>query len=401
LATIFLLLVAGERIANVVFLKGLQSSVTCLLPTFVFYWCCAVASPALLGRYPHFSYEYMYPLFIGLAGLLLSSKECDLSVVAARNATLLFVLLGLVLIPIKPSLVLESNYSQGLIPGLPRLAGLSPHAVQLGLVVQTALLCLWVVPLKWVWLNRSAWAMGMVVLFLDQSKTAWFSFALCAVVMHLVRNGPAVRKWVFDPARPAHGILIVMGFMAVALLAGYTLVFGHATSKVLSFLDTNEGATLLTLNGREQIWDVAFQAWQQNPLFGYGPTFLSFEHRLSLGMLNATHAHNQFFDDLARAGLVGAVALVVYTLVLLVQSVRYAAASDGLSIGLFLVIAIRGISEVPLTMYGYGAEFAAQLLLLLVLLGASKQALVKVNVKVKPPVGFDLQHTTTPTGARA
>jgi O-antigen ligase len=355
-----------------------------------------VASPALLGRYPHFSYDYLYPLLIGIAGLLISKKDCELSVVAARNAALYFILLSLVLIPIRPTLVLESNYSQGFIPGLPRLAGLATHALQLGLIVQVALLCLWVVPLKRAWLNRSAWAMGLVVLFLAQSKTAWVSFTLCAVVMHLVRNGPAVHKWVFNPARPAHGIVIVMGFMALTFLAGYTLVFGHVASKVFSFLNTNEGATLLTLNGRERIWDVAFQAWQQNPIFGYGPTFLSFDHRVSLGMLNATHAHNQFFDDLARAGLVGAVALVVYTLVLLVQSVRYAAASDGLSIGLFLVIAIRGISEVPLTMYGYGAEFAAQLLLLLVLLGASKQVLVKV----KPPIGFDLQHTTTPIGAR-
>lgn len=388
LSTIFLLLVAFERIASYVFRKDRRSSVTWLLPIFFLYWCCVVASPALLGRYPYFSYEYMYPLFIGIAGLLLSSKECDLSVVATRNATLLFVLLGLVLIPIKPSLVLETNYSQGLIPGLPRLAGLSPHSLQLGLIVQIALLCLWVEPLKQVWLNRSAWVMGLVVLFLDQSKTAWVAFAFCVIVMHLVRNGPAVRRWMFNPERPAQGISVVIGFMATVLLVAYAIVFGQVANRVLNFLNTSEGASLLTLSGREQIWAVALEAWQQNPLFGYGPTFLSFEHRASLGILNATNAHSQFFDDLARAGLVGAIALIVYTLVLLVHSLRFATATGGLSMGLFLVIAIRGISEVPLSLYGYGAEFAAQLLLLLVLLGASKRALVKPQ----PPLGSALQH---------
>jgi hypothetical protein len=113
-------------------------------------------------------------------------------------------------------------------------------------------------------------------------------------------------------------------------------------------------------------------------------------------MLNATNAHNQFVDDIARAGLVGAIALAVYALVLFVQSVRFATATGGLSIGLFLVIAIRGISEVPLSMYGYGAEFAAQLLLLLVLLGASRSA----YVKVKPSTDSALQQLK-PTGVNA
>jgi hypothetical protein len=47
-------------------------------------------------------------------------------------------------------------------------------------------------------------------------------------------------------------------------------------------------------------------------------------------------------------------------------------------------------------MYGYGAEFAAQLLLLLVLLGASRSA----YVKVKPPTDSALQQLK-PAGANA
>lgn len=368
--SLFLILASAERIAHAILVRKKASAVTVLLPAFILYWVCAVASPGLLGRYPQFSYEYIYPLLIGWAALLFSEKECELSIVAARNATFLFLLGSVLMVPIKMSLVLETNYSQGFIPGLPRLAGLSPHALQLGLVAQIGLLCLWVCPLKSKWLNRASWALGLLVLFLAQSKTAWISFALCAVVMTMVRSGVSVKKMVFNPMRPTIGVVIVLAGMASTLLVAYVLVFGHLGDKVFSFLDTKEGATLLTLNGRDQIWAVAFQEWHNNPIFGYGPNLFSLAHRTSVGLLNATHSHNQFVDDLARAGLVGAVALVCYTSVLAVYAFRYARVTGGLSLCLFLVLAIRGISEVPFTLYGYASEFAAQLLMLIVLLGA-------------------------------
>lgn len=373
--TLLLLLLSSERIASTVFRRKRAGAFTWLLPLFVMYWCCAVASPALFGRYPQFSYEYLYPLFIGVAGLLVSGKECAQFVIATRNATLLFLAAGVFLIPVKMGLVLETNYSQGFIPGLPRMAGLSPHALQLGLVVQVSLLTLWLEPLKSKWWNRMAWLMCLLVLFLAQSKTAWISFAVCASVMQMVQSGPEVRKWVFNPERPFQGVVSILGLVLFAMLLAYGALFSQVGDKVLGFFDTKEGATLLTLNGREQIWEVAFQEWERNPVFGYGPSFLNLAHRTSIGMLNATHAHNQFVDDLARAGLVGASALVIYAVALLCLSIRFAIRSQGLSIALYMVLFFRGVSEIPLSLYGYSSEFAAHLLLLMVLVMASRNNL--------------------------
>jgi O-antigen ligase len=88
----------------------------------------------------------------------------------------------------------------------------------------------------------------------------------------------------------------------------------------------------------------------------------------------ATHAHNQFMDTLSRAGTVGAVALVLHALVLLVLSIRYARASHGISLALFVLLAMRCVSEVPLLMFGYGVELLTHVLLLMTLAAASSEA---------------------------
>jgi O-antigen ligase len=101
-------------------------------------------------------------------------------------------------------------------------------------------------------------------------------------------------------------------------------------------------------------------------------------------MPNATHAHNQFMDTLSRSGAVGAAALVLYALVLLVLSVRYARASGGLSLALFVALALRSISEVPLLLFGYGPELTTHVLLLMTLAAAAHEA----HARQKQPVSF-------------
>jgi hypothetical protein len=84
-------------------------------------------------------------------------------------------------------------------------------------------------------------------------------------------------------------------------------------------------------------------------------------------------------DDAARAGSVGATMLVVYATVLLVMSVRYARATGGLSLALFLSLALRAVSEVPLTLLGYGSELFVHGLLLVLLAAAAGERPARVR----------------------
>ena len=88
-------------------------------------------------------------------------------------------------------------------------------------------------------------------------------------------------------------------------------------------------------------------------------------------MPNATNAHNQFMDALARSGVMGAAVLIAYGLVLFALSLKYARRTGGLSAALFIALALRSVSEVPLLLFGYGNEFFAHLLLIVTLAAAA------------------------------
>jgi O-antigen ligase len=256
---------------------------------------------------------------------------------------------------------------------VPRLAGLAPHAVSLGMLAQLGLLCLLARPLRRVGLNRLAWAMGLLALFLAQSKTAWISFALCSACILVVRQGARFMRRVGDPVRPEFGIVTLLAFMAAVVGIAALLMFGEIDARLSSFFDSAQGAQLASMTGRDQIWAIAHDEWQRNPLFGYGPTLWDASFREAIGMPNATHAHNQFMDTLSRSGAVGAAALVLYALVLLVLSIRYARASGGLSLALFVALALRAVSEVPLLLFGYGPELITHVLLLMTLAAAVRE----------------------------
>jgi hypothetical protein len=78
-------------------------------------------------------------------------------------------------------------------------------------------------------------------------------------------------------------------------------------------------------------------------------------------------------DTLSRAGTVGVAGLTLYSLLLLALSMRWARATQGLSLALFLALMLRAISEVPLLMFGYSTEMFIHVLLLLVLAAASQE----------------------------
>ena len=372
--SLLILAVCAERIVTHWLLRKTSQSSTLMLLAFVVFWLTTVASPALFGANPKLSHDYAYALVIGLAASTASALERDQSLRAVRDAVLVFMSLGFLMIPFKASLVMDLSYAQGWLPGLPRLAGLAPHAVSLGLLAQLGLLCLLARPCERRWLNRLAWTVGLLTLFMAQSKTAWLAFVLCTGTMLWVQHGSAMWRRMVNPMQPGPGQLALAGLMlGVVALAG-VLMFGDVGVQLDRFINTPEGAQLTSLTGRDRIWAIAWEEWARHPVFGHGPGIWDEHFRASIGMSNATHAHNQFMDTLSRAGTVGAIGLGLYAVVLLWQSLRFARATQGLSLGLFLALLLRAISEVPLLMFGYSPDLIIHVLLLMVLASANRQA---------------------------
>jgi O-antigen ligase len=378
LVSLLILTVSGERIiTRWLRRKSLPPPPGILLAAFALLWMGTVALPSLFSAHPLVSHDYAYPLVIGIAAVLATSIERDRAIQAVRDSMLVFIVAGLVFIPLQPTLVLDNVYGQGLIPGLPRFAGLSAHAVGMGLMSQLTLLCLQASPYQHVWFNRLAWIIGLSSLFLAQSKTAWITFVVCTICIMAFRSGPTFWRRISDPKNPAMGVVALLGMIAILITLGGVLALSDLGGQIEDFLATSQGAQIVSLTGRDKIWAIAYEEWQRNPVFGYGPTLWNNEFRASIGMPNATHAHNQFMDTLSRAGTVGAVSMVAYSVVLLGLSMRYAAQSGGLSLALFLAIAMRSVSEVPLSLFGYSIDLITQVLLLAVLAGCAVEVAIQ------------------------
>jgi O-antigen ligase len=389
--SLLLLLVAGERLLSHAVLRRHVPS-PLLAWTFITYWLASVAAPAFFGTHPQLSHEYLYSLAIGMAGLLATAPERDKVVGWARNALLLFLLAGGVLAVLNPGMVLDASYRQGLMPGVPRFGGLATHPVALGMFAQTFLVLLWVRPFSSRWLTRFAWVLGLAALFFAQSKTSWIAFLLCSLALVAVRHGASIWRRMGDPREGAFGIVVCLGAIAFVGATVAAILLGVVESRAMSFLDTAEGAQLMTMTGRDQIWAIAMEEWRANQLFGYGPGLWDDAFRASINMPNATNAHNQFLDTLARSGSIGAAALVLYAAVLLVLSVRYAGATGGLSLALFIALALRSISEVPMLLFGYGTELFTHLLLLITIASAASTR-TRVLPATARPAGSTTNYT--------
>ena len=340
-----------------------------LLIGYLLMWLTSVPLPALLGAEPRITHDYLYAALIGGALLLSSQDDALRTVRIARDALVVFLLLGLVLIPVAMPLMIETNYSQGLIPGLPRLAGLSPHAVSLALLTLVAMICLVASPYQHRAANLAAWGLFGLVLFLAQSKTIWMATVLCLGTMMIARTRPTLIRWATDPSSRSTIALAIGVLMAIALLSALATTAGGLAGSVVDFLSSSRGQEAMTMTGRDVIWKVALDEWANYPIFGYGPGLFGPEHREYIDLPYATHGHNQFVDSLGRTGLLGTLMLTAYLLVLTVESLRLAQRSGGVTVALWLLLMMRSISEVPFDLYSYGPEAVPHFLLLAVIAG--------------------------------
>jgi O-antigen ligase len=319
-----------------------------LFALFIAYFASCYVVSGIFGSEPSFSHKNFYALFVFSAAYVTRNQSVDHLLRRSRDALNIFILVGLVVGATLPDIAIQKGYS-GIIPGINfRFWGVASHANNLGPIAVVFLLLLAWQPYRWRSLNLLSIATALISLVLSQSKTAWIAGLAALVVLvgyHLISSLQGAKNdkqitltqftWIYGPFILALGLLAAVG-------VGVELGFGD---KILSRLSNQ--SSLLT--GRDVIWSITLNEWQENPLFGYGPKLWGDEFAEQQGYLGvASNAHNQFVDVLGSSGILGVLCFSAYLFLLLKYAWSLAGSTRGIALALTVFVLARCITEVPL-----------------------------------------------------
>lgn len=339
-----------------------------LLIAFLSFFVTNVVLNSAFGTKPTFIHNLFYPLIIVLAAYTSRQQSPALALDAAKWALLAFMLASVAAAALWPAGAVQQAYA-GVLPGVSiRLWGLGSNANSIGPLAFLLLVLALHNPFSHKALQAMTLILALGVIVLSQSKTAWVAgLVACALLVYFktqaTRAGQARSdRFALAPAALAGLAVLLTGAL---LVASFFVDIGNIAERLGA---TKQGASLLTLTGRDVLWSIAIDEWYRNPLFGYGPSLWDAEYRQSIGIGFAFSAHNQLLQSLAGAGSLGALGLMFYLIVLTIYAVKAAVATQGLSVALLSLVLVRCLTEAPLaTNTIFNGDFFTHLLLFVVL----------------------------------
>lgn len=235
------------------------------------------------------------------------------------------------------------TYADGAIPGFTlRLYGVTPHANMLGPMMVSYLVLGWATPARSMWARLTGGVVA-AALVASQSKTAW----ALLVILYGLRVAALLCSQPLT-VRVAWISLLTAG----AILAASILVLATDIERRFEHLwGVLRHGRFATLTGRMPLWLYTLGVWLKNPWFGYGPHLWDRDMRLAyLPILGwaPPHAHNQLIQTLGEAGILGAIALVAYGVMLLQSARSVGALTQWAAPALAAGLVLRGVTEVPL-----------------------------------------------------
>lgn len=250
-------------------------------------------------------------------------------------------LLGAALLP---GMTVERGYKSW-IPGFSfRLYGFSEHANSLGMIAALAVI-FQLSPFvrtkpNWVFL-----AIAVTALLFTQSKTAW---VIAAVGAFLVRSEDIRSKTLNNHAGQLSFFLVLIGCVVAALAATGLMVVSNngMLDRLLNFEEA------VTFTGRTSIWQVSWDEFVNNPLFGYGPAIWDLTYRYEKNIMAAGQAHNQFFQTAGQAGLLGLLSLFWYLYLMGRNCTSDWRRTSGLASVALVSLLIRCFTESPMRLGG-------------------------------------------------
>lgn len=302
---------------------------------------------SIAGTQPAFVHWMFYPVLIIGAAYYSRSLETDFLVKHAKLILITLIYCSLIAALLFPKFAFETGY-KGLIPGLSiRLFGLTGHPNTLGPVALLFLVLEYFRPSHGL-LRHVHRAAAICVFVMAQSKTAYVTFFIVMCILWLYRVSTIVTQ--------KKRVNFRLGFLAAAFIGVATIGIGFLVLSMFnvkiygnpfSYLDAQELKYLTTLTGRTMIWDITLKEWEQNPLFGYGPTIWYPDYRAKYGLFVVGQAHNQFIQSLGEAGAFGLIGFLIYLFFLLKFAFATAAYSRGVSLALLAIPLLRTWTETP------------------------------------------------------
>ncbi len=339
-----------------------------LLVSFLVFYVCNELLNSAFGTYPAFSHNTLYvPLVFGAVYLGRNEPIEDFAR-WAKIALLGLMLLSLVAAVALPSVALEPNYKSW-IPGLKvRLWGVGSNPNSIGPLAVLLILLELLYPASTRTRRTLIIVSALAVLLLAQSKTAILAGLLVAPIVVWYRLG----------RHPAGGVRIgfVLGALLVLAAATLALMLGNFDKMWGRLASGQVESDISSLSGRVQIWSAAVNAWQDNPLFGYGPGAWGPLHRATIGMPFAFSAHNQFLQSLSVAGSLGLFSFLLFLGTLGFSAWRAAGITKGVSLAVFAMVFMRCLTETP---FSTGTLFNGDTVTLLILF---RLALLRPSVLV-------------------
>lgn len=315
-----------------------------LWATVMIYYVLSVLVSGVMGQFRDFDIKVFYAPIVFTAVALLATSDFQKTLRALRWILLVPLLGSLVAMWVSPHLVLETGYNS-LIPGFNnRLAGLTEHANSLGLI---AVVALFLELSQFVCKKPNAFFLliGIANLVLAQSKTAWI---LAIIGFALLRLNEFWRDYTQNRRQ----------VVTLAIFSGVFFMISIAVLLIYLRLDSLQGflsadrTGLMTFTGRTKIWELTWNEFLNNPISGYGPSIWDMSYRLQYGMIYVGQAHNQYVQILGQAGLLGALSLVFYILLLIRKGYQGWGETYGISFLMVTVLLVRGFSESPMRMIG-------------------------------------------------
>lgn len=308
-----------------------------VVPTFI---------SSVFGTNPVFNHFIFFaPMFFALAYLAQPTSDWLWYIKQFKRVLLFYIALSALMGVIVPTWTTGTALT--LIPGFTfRLHGIFSHSNSLGMAALIYLVLDMADPARRSIYRRAAWLLSFAVLVATQSKTAWVGAVLAYGILFVYK------LHAYQSARTNHsaGPAIVGGLLVFTGFIGLLLAFAGPGGWVRA-LDSETYTSLTTLTGRTAIWEITFNTWRDNPIFGYGPSLWDMEYRLKYAPIqlrySAGMAHNQFFQSLGESGVLGILGLLVYVSTLLYFGVRFFSITGGVSLSLVAVLIARSISETP------------------------------------------------------